>query len=292
MRTLGVIGGSGLYDLDGLEERTELRVPTPWGDPSDVLVAGRLGPTRLLFLARHGRGHRLAPHRVPYRANVLALKLAGAEQILSLSAVGSLKESLRPGDLVVVDQLVDRTRQRPATFFDDPGAVAHVSMADPTDAALSDAVYRCAVDLGLRVQRGGTYVCIDGPQFGTRAESELYRSWGMDVVGMTALPEARLAREAELPYALVALVTDYDCWHRSEQPVSADAVLDVVRRNVDAARALVSRLAERLPDPAASPASRALDGALLTAPADVPAELRARLAVLCPRRFGEGARAS
>jgi 5'-methylthioadenosine phosphorylase len=285
LRTLGVIGGSGLYEMPDLEERSEHAVSTPFGDPSDVILSGRVGDTRLLFLPRHGRGHRIPPHRLPSRANVLALKMAGAEQIVSVSAVGSMKESIRPGDVVLVDQLLDRTRTRPSTYFEEDGVVAHVSLADPIDAALRSALYRAAVGLGIRAHNGGTYVCIEGPQFSTRAESNLFRSWGVDVIGMTALPEARLAREAVLPYSVVALATDYDCWHVSEADVTAEAVVAVVRENVEKARALLRTVAASLPDPAASPASRALDGAVMTAPDRISAAARERLAPLCPRLF-------
>jgi 5'-methylthioadenosine phosphorylase len=279
-RTLGVIGGSGLYAIDGLEDVEEHVVETTYGAPSDAVVSGRLGDARLLFLPRHGRGHRIPPHRINFRANLLALKALGAEQVVSLSAVGSMKEDVHPGDFVIVDQFVDRTRSRPNTFFEDVGVVAHVELADPVDAALSAAVHRAAVATGARVHRGGTYVCIEGPQFSTRAESELYRSWGVDVVGMTNLPEARLAREAELPYATVAMVTDYDCWHATEASVSVASVLEVLKANVANARKLLSALVSDLPDPSESPATRALAHGILTAPEHVSAEARRKLALL------------
>ncbi|MCB9633078.1 MAG: S-methyl-5'-thioadenosine phosphorylase, partial [Sandaracinus sp.] len=208
-RTVGVIGGSGLYEMEGLERVEEHRVETTFGTPSDAVISGFLGETRFLFLPRHGRGHRVPPHQINYRANLLALKQLGAEQVISVSAVGSMKESIAPGDMVIVDQFIDRTRNRPSTFFEDVGVVAHVEFADPVDSGLAEALYRATVEVGARVHKGGTYVCIEGPQFSTRAESRLYRSWGVDVIGMTNLPEARLAREAELPYATVALATDY-----------------------------------------------------------------------------------
>jgi 5'-methylthioadenosine phosphorylase len=280
VRTLGIIGGSGLYEMGGLEGLEETQVDTPFGAPSDAIVAGRLGDTRFLFLPRHGRGHRIPPHRVNYRANVLALKMLGAEQVVSVSAVGSMREDVHPGDLVLVDQFIDRTRSRPSTFFDDDGVVAHVELAEPVDAALIDALHRACTAVGARVHRGGTYVCIEGPQFSTRAESELYRSWGVSVIGMTNLPEARLAREAELPYATMALVTDYDCWHQTEQAVSVEAVLAVMHKNVATAQAVLRELAKDLPDPSASPASKALAHAILTAPDRITPEARARLAPL------------
>jgi 5'-methylthioadenosine phosphorylase len=283
MRTLGVIGGSGLYAMEGLEDREEHAVDTTFGAPSDVVLSGRLGDTRLLFLPRHGRGHRLAPHEINYRANILALKQLGAEQLVSFSAVGSMKENLHPGDVVLVDQFLDRTRSRPTTFFEGVGVVAHVELAEPVCPALASAIYRATLEVGARVHRGGTYVCIEGPQFSTRAESNLFRSWGVDVIGMTNLPEARLAREAELPYASVALVTDYDCWHQSEASVSVAAVLEVMQRNVATARAILHAVVGNLPDPAESPACRALQHAILTPPDRISDEARAKLAPLVGR---------
>lgn len=286
MRVLGVIGGSGLYDMPGLERRRELPESTAdlgFGTPSDVIIEGYLGETRLLFLPRHGRGHSHPPHRINYRANLLALKAAGAEQIVSVSAVGSLVEEMHPGDIVLVDQFIDRTRNRPSTYFEDAGAVAHVGFSDPIDAALSAALHAATLKTGARAHRSGTYVCIEGPQFSTRAESNLYRSWGAHVVGMTNLPEARLARECELPYATVALVTDYDCWKVDEAPVTVDAVIAVLKKNVAAAQAIVREVAAHLPDPTQSPAARALDHAILTPPDHIPAEAKARLRLLIGR---------
>ena len=280
MSTLGIIGGSGLYELEGLTQLEEVRVETPFGSPSDALVRGRLGETTLLFLPRHGRGHRYAPHRINYRANVFAMKALGAEQVLSVSAVGSLKESLHPGDFVLVDQFIDRTRNRASTFFDDFGIVAHVGFGDPVDAALQRATADAARAAGTAVHIGGTYVCMDGPQFSTRAESELYRSWGASVIGMTNLPEAKLAREAELPYATLAMVTDYDCWHTSEEAVTVEAVIRVLQGNVKRAREVVRQLVARLPDPRQSPASSALKDAILTAPELIPPDVRTALAPL------------
>ncbi|MGD8607591.1 MAG: S-methyl-5'-thioadenosine phosphorylase, partial [Myxococcales bacterium] len=227
-RTLGIIGGSGLYELDELTDVEELRVETPFGAPSDAIIAGKLGPARLLFLPRHGRGHRIPPHRINYRANLLALKMAGAEQIVSVSAVGSMKEQIHPGDMVVVDQFIDRTRHRADTFFDDDGVVAHVGFADPVDDQLATALVAAARRADATVHQGGVYLCIEGPQFSTLAESHLYRSWGVSVIGMTNLPEARLAREAELPYATLAMATDYDCWHAGHEAVTVEAVIEMM----------------------------------------------------------------
>jgi len=283
--TLAIIGGSGLYELDGLSDIEELRVGTPFGAPSDAIVKGRLDETTLLFLPRHGRGHRVPPHRINYRANIFALKAAGAEQILSVSAVGSLREDIAPGDMVVVDQFLDFTKQRSQTFFDDAHVVAHVGFADPTDAALRGALAQAVEAAGGKVHLGGTYVCIEGPQFSTRAESNFYRSLGTHVIGMTNLPEARLAREAELPYATLAMATDYDCWHETEAHVSVEAVVAVLHQNVGLARNVVRELALRLPDPALSPASRALENAVITAPNHIVAETRTLLAPLLGKYF-------
>jgi 5'-methylthioadenosine phosphorylase len=260
---LAVIGGSGLYDIPGLEAVEEARVETPFGPPSDTIVRGRLKGTTLLFLPRHGRGHRIPPHRIDSRANICALKKLGATHVVSISAVGSMKEEIAPGDFVVVDQFIDLTKSRASTFFGD-GLVGHVGFADPVCADLSAAAARAAESAGARVHVGGTYVCIEGPQFSTRAESHLYRSWGVSVIGMTAMPEAKLAREAELPYALLALATDYDCWHQAEEDVTLDAVLKVLGENVAKARRTVSALAAALPDPAGSRATGALAAALMT----------------------------
>ena len=283
MRALGIIGGSGLYEMDGLTDLREERVETPFGDPSDAVICGRLGDTKLMFLPRHGRGHPFAPHEINYRANILALKLLGAEQIVSVSAVGSMKDNVHPGDVVVVDQFIDRTRMRPSTFFEGLGVVAHVELADPVDGALAQAIYRAAIDAGVRAHRGGTYVCIEGPQFSTRAESNLYRSWGVDVIGMTNMPEARLAREAELPYATMALVTDYDCWHQSEASVSVGNVLEVLKRNVANAQTILRKVAASPPDPSASPATRALEHAIISSRERVSSEARTKLAPLLRR---------
>lgn len=286
-QTLGVIGGSGLYELEGLSGVEEVRVSTSFGAPSDAVIRGKLGDTTLLFLPRHGRGHLIPPHRINYRANILALKQLGAEQLLSVSAVGSLREDRHPGDLVLVDQFLDRTRQRASTFFDELGVVAHVGFGDPVDAALTQAAAAAAKAAGIAVHVGGTYVCMEGPQFSTRAESEMYRSFGASVIGMTNLPEAKLAREAELPYASLAMVTDYDCWHQSEEAVTVEAVIAVMHGNVQKARAIVRELATRLPNAAESPAANALNGAVLTAPTHVDANARKALAPILKKYFPE-----
>jgi 5'-methylthioadenosine phosphorylase len=276
-RTLGVIGGSGLYELERLTDLEELNVTTPFGAPSDAIIAGTIGSTRLLFLPRHGRGHCIAPHRINYRANVLALKLAGAEQILSVSAVGSMKEDIHPGDMIVVDQFIDRTRHRIDTFFDDDGVVAHVGFADPIDAQLAESLTAAAKRAGATVHGDGVYLCMEGPQFSTRAESELYRSWGVSVIGMTNLPEARLAREAELPYATLAMATDYDCWHEGHDAVTVNAVIAVMQGNVAKAKEIIIELAQFVPDPSGRPAASALAGAIITNPDSISAAARDKL---------------
>jgi 5'-methylthioadenosine phosphorylase len=276
---LGVIGGSGLYDIEGLEDVREHDVETPFGAPSDSIVEGRLCDARVLFLPRHGRGHVHPPHLLNYRANVCAMKKAGATHLVSISAVGSMREHIEPGHVVIVDQFIDLTKRRASTFFDD-GLVAHVGFADPVCPLLADAAKRAAQRAGAAVHPVGTYVCIEGPQFSTRAESNLYRSWGVDVIGMTAMPEAKLAREAELPYATIALATDYDCWHATEEVVTVDAVIAVLRKNVALAKRIVRELLVGLPDPAKSPATKALESAIITDAARISSEARSRLSWL------------
>jgi 5'-methylthioadenosine phosphorylase len=261
-RTLGVIGGSGLDELERLTDVEELAMTTPFGAPSDAIIAGTIGSTRLLFLPR---------------ANVLALKIAGAEQILSVSAVGSMKEDIHPGDMIVVDQFVDRTRHRTDTFFDDDGVVAHVEFAEPIDAQLASSLTDAAKRAGATVHEGGIYLCMEGPQFSTRAESHLYRSWGVSVIGMTNLPEARLAREAELPYATLAMATDYDCWHEGHDAVTVNAVIAVMQRNVAKAKEIILELAQGVPDPSERPATSALAGAIITSPDSISTAARDKL---------------
>ncbi|HSR71556.1 MAG TPA: S-methyl-5'-thioadenosine phosphorylase [Kiloniellales bacterium] len=265
---IGVIGGSGLYDIPGLEDQEWRRVESPFGEPSDALLFGRLGDQRLVFLPRHGRGHRIPPSELNFRANIDALKRSGVTEIVSVSAVGSLREDLAPGTFVIVDQFVDRTFARAKSFFGS-GLVAHVGMGDPVCPRLGETLLEAARALRLTVVRGGTYVVMEGPQFSTRAESELYQSWGCSVVGMTNMPEAKLAREAELCYATVAMVTDYDCWHDQHEQVSVEQVVKVLLANADKARSLVARVAPSLSGRAqACPSGchRALDSAVITAP--------------------------
>jgi len=244
-RILGVIGGSGLYAIGDLDNAERVEIETPWGAPSDALVRGELGTVEVIFLARHGAGHRLTPGAVNYRANIDAMKRAGATDILSISACGSFRDDLPPGRFVIVDQFIDRTTNREKSFFG-PGFVAHVSMAEPVCATLGDALEQACADEDIAVTRGGTYLAMEGPQFSSRAESYLYRQWGADVIGMTNMPEAKLAREAELPYATLAMVTDYDCWREEEVAVEVTNILEVMADNTAKARRVVKRVASVL----------------------------------------------
>jgi 5'-methylthioadenosine phosphorylase len=285
---LGVIGGSGLYDIADLEQKEWRRVETPWGDPSDALLFGRLHGLRCIFLPRHGRGHPLSPTDLNYRANIDALKRSGATDVISLSAVGSLKEELPPGHFVIIDQFIDRTFAREKSFFG-RGCVAHVSMAQPVCGRLGDALEKTARDLGLPVTRGGTYITMEGPQFSTFAESTLYRSWGCSVIGMTNMPEAKLAREAELCYATVAMVTDYDCWREGHDAVTVDQVVRTLFANADNARNLVSKLVpslDRNRHVCPSGCDRALNHSLITAPAYRDPALLAKLDAVAGRVLG------
>ncbi|MGE4633750.1 MAG: S-methyl-5'-thioadenosine phosphorylase [Arenicellales bacterium] len=265
---LGVIGGSGLYEIDGLAKVRWEKISGPWGEPSDELLFGELDGVQLVFLPRHGRGHRHSPSTINYRANIDALKRAGVTDLISLSAVGSFREELPPGTFVIVDQFIDRTFAREKSFFG-AGMVAHVSMAHPVNPRLGDWCARACESGGIPMQRGGTYLVMEGPQFSTLAESQLYRQWNCDVIGMTNMPEAKLAREAEIPYCTVAMVTDYDCWHPDHDNVDVDAVIRVLLDNADKARRLIRTVAGRLSErPALCPSGddRALDAALITHP--------------------------
>ena len=287
---IGLIGGSGLYDIAGLEDKQWRRVATPWGEPSDELLFGRLDGVRCVFLPRHGRGHRIPPSRLNYRANIDALKRSGVTDVVSLSAVGSLKEELPPGHFVIIDQFIDRTFAREKSFFES-GLVAHVSMADPLCPRIGDVLEAEARAQGLPVTRGGTYLVMEGPQFSTRAESNLYRSWGCSVIGMTNMPEAKLAREAELCYAGVAMVTDYDCWHDGHDSVTVDAVVQVMMSNAQKARDLVRAVIPRLGvarGPCPAGCDRALDHALITPPEARDPALLARLDAVAGRVLHPG----
>jgi 5'-methylthioadenosine phosphorylase len=277
---IGVLGGSGLYDLAELEGARDVRVDTPYGEPSDALRVGRLDGREVAFLARHGRTHRLLPGEIEHRANVYALKSIGVSRIFAVSAVGSMREAIRPRDVVLVDQFIDRTVHRCGTFFGD-GVAAHVSFADPICPELHDVLALAAAPATERVHEGGTYLCIEGPAFSTRAESRLYRGWDVDVIGMTNLPEAKLAREAQICYATLALVTDYDCWHAEEEDVSVAAVLDNLRANADLAVAILRRAIRDTPEERSRcTCARALEHAILTPLESLPAAARERLRVL------------
>src|SRR3954468_3678650 len=285
---IGIIGGSGIYDIEGLEDKAWRQGATPWGMPADALLSGRLSGVRCVFLPRHGRGHPLSPTHLNYRANIDALKRLGVTDVISLSAVGSLKAELPPGHFVVVDQFIDRSFAREKSFFGD-GIVAHVSMAHPVCTRLGDALHGAATGLSLPVTRGGTYLVMEGPQFSTKAESELYRSWGCSVIGMTNMPEAKLAREAELCYATVAMVTDFDCWHPDHDHVTVEAVVKVLFGNADKARGLVQAVVPELGKARSlcpCGCDRALDNAVITAPSMRDPALSAKLSAVAGRVLG------
>jgi 5'-methylthioadenosine phosphorylase len=286
---LGIIGGSGIYDLPGLESVREETMASPWGEPSDVLRRGRIGATDVVFLARHGRGHRLSPSDINYRANVDALKRAGVTDLVSLSACGSFKEELAPGHFVLVSQFIDRTVKRETSFFG-KGCVAHVSMAHPVGPRLQARIETAVRAEGIAYTRGGTYVCMEGPQFSSYAESTMYKGMGIDVIGMTNLPEAKLAREAEITYATVAMVTDYDCWHEAHDAVDVASIIKVLNDNADRARRLVARLARDFPaehEPCPVGSDTALDFAMITAPEARDPTLLKKLAAVAGRVLGK-----
>tara|TARA_R110000787_G_scaffold16622_75_gene52109 strand:- start:42064 stop:42939 length:876 start_codon:yes stop_codon:yes gene_type:complete len=280
---IGIIGGSGLYDIDGLSDTRWEKVDSPFGEPSDELFFGTLDGVQLVFLPRHGRGHRIPPSEINYRANIDAMKRAGVTDIISLSACGSFREELPPGCFVIVDQFIDRTFARVKSFFG-TGLVGHVAFGDPVCSVLGDNLFEAASELGLQVTRGGTYLCMEGPQFSTKAESHLYRSWGCHVIGMTNMPEAKLAREAEIAYATVAMVTDFDCWHEGHDDVTVDQVIKVLLGNADNARSLVRQAAPKLAkltEPRAP--HTALDNAIMTAPEKRDPEMMKKLEAVAGR---------
>jgi 5'-methylthioadenosine phosphorylase len=284
---IGIIGGSGLYQMEGFTDVREVEVTTPFGSPSDALFVGDLEGQRVAFLPRHARGHRVLPHELNYRANVFAMKQLGVQWILSVSAVGSLKEDYAPLHMVIPDQLVDRTLQRQSTFFG-RGLVAHVAFAHPFCPNLSGVMAAACAEAGATHHRGGTYVCIEGPQFSTRAESELYRSWGMDIIGMTNLQEARLAREAEICYATLAMITDYDCWHPEHDSVTAEQIIANLVKNAGTAKAVLRAAVKRLPIPRDCECESALKYALLSAPDLVPAKVKRELEPIIGRYMKAG----
>ncbi len=282
---IGVIGGSGLYSMDGFEGGQEVSLDTPWGKPSDPYVVGQLSGQAVAFLARHGRGHRFSPSEINYRANIYGMKMLGVERILSLSAVGSLKEELRPRDFLIPEQFFDRTMGRPSTFFGE-GLIAHVSFADPICPQLAGLVAISCRAAGVSARRGGTYICMEGPAFSTKAESNVYRSWGMDVIGMTNLQEAKLAREAEICYVTVAMVTDYDCWHPEHAAVTVEDIIGHLQANAKSAQSVVAEAVRRIPAERACPCGSALAHALITDRAAIPEATRRKLALLVGKYLG------
>ncbi len=287
MNTVGVIGGSGLYEMAGLEEVERVRLSTPFGDPSDEFVCGTFAGVRLIFLPRHGRGHRILPSEVNFRANIWGMKKLGAEWVIAVASVGSLREEIAPGHLIVPDQLIDRTFHRQSTFFGN-GIVAHIPFADPFCPVVAGALFAAAQRVGATVHRGGTYVCMEGPQFSTRAESLLYRQWGAAVIGMTALQEAKLAREAEICFATLALATDYDCWHETEADVAIADILRILQENVATAQRVIGEAVRQLQPPRTCACAGALQNAIITDRASIPAGVRQDLDLIIGKYVGVG----
>lgn len=273
---IGVIGGSGLYKMEGLERVEEITVDTPFGSPSDNFIVGDIMGRRVAFLPRHGRGHRMQPTELNFRANIYAMKKLGVKRIISVSAVGSMKEDLHPKDIVIPDQFYDNTKQRVSTFFGD-GIVAHVSLADPVCPVLAGVLYKSAVGVGAKVHNGGVYLCIEGPQFSTRGESLIYRKWGVDIIGMTNVTEAKLAREAEICYATIALVTDYDCWHHEEADVTTNAIIEILNQNVETSKKIIKESVGNLAENRNCICSNAMEHAIITSRDSITAEAKERL---------------
>ncbi|MFQ5886426.1 MAG: S-methyl-5'-thioadenosine phosphorylase [Anaerolineae bacterium] len=276
---IGVIGGSGLYEMEGLTDVEEVEVKTPFGEPSDLIVIGTLEGRRVAFLPRHGRGHRIMPTELPSRANIYALKSLGVEHIVAVSACGSMKEEIHPLDMVIPDQIFDRTRGRVNTFFGG-GIVAHISFDEPFCPHLSALLYQAARDTGAKVHKGGTFVVIEGPAFSTKAESRIYRGWGVDIIGMTVLPEAKLAREAEICYAVLANVTDYDVWHVSEEPVSVEMLIDNLLKNAEMAKKIIKKVVPHIPEARTCPCATALQNAIITSKDRIPEKAKKDLGLL------------
>ena len=272
-KVVGVIGGSGLYEIEGLTGIERVAVDTPFGAPSDEYLTGTLGDTKMVFLPRHGRGHKVTPSEINYRANIYGMKKLGVERLISVSAVGSMREDIKPGDMVIVDQFFDRTHKRQSSFFGN-GAVGHVEFAEPVCACLADTLYEASVKAGATVHKGGTYICIEGPHFSTKAESNIYRQWGVDVIGMTNIPESKLAREAEICYATVALSTDYDCWHESEESVTIDMILETLGNNVAMARNIIQTVVPMISGERECGCTEAMEFALLTDKEAIPEQTR------------------
>lgn len=276
---IGVIGGTGLYKIEGITDIRDITLETPFGAPSDSITIGNLGGTGVAFLPRHGRGHRILPCEIPARANIYALKSLGVEFIIAINSCGSFKEELKPGELVIPDQIIDRTHGRISTFFGD-GVVVHVSLADPYCDEFSSFLYDCAVEAGAKVHKGGTYIAMEGPAFSTRAESRLYKSWNADIIGMTAMPEAKLAREAEICYASISCITDYDSWREHEAGVTADVILDLLKKNMNMAREIIQVAVKKLPEKRRCECQTALKTSIVTAPAIMTLEQKRKFDLL------------
>jgi len=284
---IGVIGGTGLYDIKGMTDIEEVDIDTPFGKPSDTIVIGRLEGVGIAFLPRHGKGHRISPTEIPSRANIYALKSLGVEHIIAICSAGSFKKELEPGHLLIPDQLIDRTRSRVSSFFSD-GIVAHVPFADPFCPALSQVLFESAQEVGASVHQGGTCVVMEGPAFSTRAESRLYRSWGADIIGMTALPEAKLAREAEICYAIIGCITDYDSWWQHAEAITIDVILSTIRQNIDTAKRIIKLAVTKIPDGRNCACATALKMAIVTAPPVIPAEQKEKLSLLISKYLPQG----
>lgn len=285
MKVVGVIGGSGLYEMEGLKDVKSVKVKTPFGDPSDEYMTGMLGETKMVFLPRHGRGHRFNPSEVNYRANIYGMKKLGAGWVISVSAVGSMKEKIKPGHIVIVDQFFDRTKDRASTFFSN-GIVGHVEFAEPVCANLSNVLHSAAKGAGATVHMGGAYICIEGPQFSTKAESKIYRTWGVDVIGMTNLPEAKLAREAEICYSTLALSTDYDCWHETEESVTVEAIIQTLKKNVSMAKEIIRRAVPDITEERNCKCANAARYAAITDRKMIPAKVKKDLKLIIGKYLG------
>ncbi len=288
---IGVIGGSGLYEMEGMTQIEAVKINTPFGEPSEAIILGKLEGVSVAFLPRHGKGHRISPGELPARANIYALKSLGVEWIISVSAVGSLKQEIQPLDLVIPDQLIDRTKRRTNTFFTS-GIVGHVAFAEPFCLVLSQALFEAAIKAGAKVHQGGIYLAMEGPQFSTRAESQLYRSWDADIIGMTALPEAKLAREAEICYATLAFVTDYDCWHPGYESVTTEMILTNLRKGADTAKRIIKLTLPSLPQVRSCACASALKDAIVTSPKHIPEKVKKDLALLIGKYLNEKENAS
>ena len=276
---IGIIGGSGLYEMEGLTDVKEVKIKTPFGDPSDKFILGTLSGRRLAFLPRHGKGHRILPTEINFRANIYAMKKLGVERIISVSAVGSMREEIEPGHIMIPSQFYDHTKRRISTFFGD-GIVAHVGMADPVCNGLAEQLYRSSISVGAKTHNGGIYLCMEGPQFSTRGESLIYRKWGVDVIGMTNVTEAKLAREAEICYATIALSTDYDCWHVSEDDVTVEAVIQIIKQNVDTAKRIIRDAVLNIPKGRDCHCKDALANTIMTDPKLIPPKTKKRLELI------------